>query len=98
MKDKDNQELSLLQAQVEALTKKLEEMKKKLKQQTTSENTKSAEEPEAIDISDINKVADAIQALADRAQLADSKSAAAYDNAPVDSEKDSAENYDKTPH
>lgn len=64
MEEKDNQEISALQEQVKELTSKLQKMQEKLK-----EAQSQTEAAEAIDISDLNKVADAIQALADKSQL-----------------------------
>ena len=72
MEEKDNQEISALQEQVKELTAKLQKMQEKLKEaQSQSEPSEkaSSEAAEAIDISDLNKVADAIQALADKSQL-----------------------------
>lgn len=72
MEEKDNQEISALQEQVKELTSKLQKMQEKLKKaqsQTEPSEKAQPEEAEAIDISDLNKVADAIQALADKSQL-----------------------------
>ncbi len=72
MEEKDNQEISALQEQVKELTSKLQKMQEKLKEaqsQTEPSEKAQPETAEAIDISDLNKVADAIQALADKSQL-----------------------------
>lgn len=72
MEEKDNQEISALQEQVKELTSKLQKMQEKLKEaqsQTEPSEKAQPEAAEAIDISDLNKVADAIQALADKSQL-----------------------------
>lgn len=72
MEEKDNQEISALQEQVKELTSKLQKMQEKLKEaqsQTEPSEKAQSEVAEAIDISDLNKVADAIQALADKSQL-----------------------------